>query len=180
MNPWSRQTRYFEPREPREPRRLLSLLILSLFATILAACSGDPTPPRDLLLGPDDFPGQAVTETAQETGETSLDDPAVQVELNGPDFILLESLVLFQTEDQARNVLGAIKGDQILEGVTHLPVAGFEDNTGIMEDHLGESDALTLFFVQGRALVRITLAGEDRAEKVWEIAAKAREKSRNQ
>ena len=156
------------------------MALLSLCAVLLAACSGDPTPPGELLLGPEDFPGQGVTETGRETGETSLDEPAVQVELSAPNFILLESLVLFEAENLARTILSGIKQDQIAQGVTPLPVEGFEDNTGVIDDHLRGDDASTLFFVQGRALVRITLTGAGRTERVWEIAGLAREKSRKQ
>ena len=160
--------------------RLVPLTLMSLCAILLAACSGDPTPPQELLLGPKDFPGQTVSETGRETGETSLDEPAVQVELSAPNFLLLESLVLFGAENLARASLSGIKQDQISQGVTPLPVEGFEDNTGIIDDHLRGHDASTLFFVQGRALVRITLTGTGRTEMLWEIAELAREKSRKQ
>lgn len=156
------------------------MAMLSLCTVLLVACSGDPTPPGELLLGPEDFPGQGVTEASRETGETSLNEPAVLVELSSSDFIFLESLVLFETKDQALNILGAIKGDQLLQGAVARPVEGFEDNSGVINDHLRGEDAVTLFFVQGRALVRITLTGVERAEKVWEIAGLAREKSRKQ
>ncbi len=161
-------------------RRLAQIALLLLCSVLLAACSGDPAPPRELLLGPDDFPGQSVTETSRETAETSLDEPAVQVELSAPDFVLLESLVLFETENIARTILSGIKQDQVTQGVTSQPVEGFQDNTGVIDDHLKGEDASTLFFVQGRALVRITLTGNGRADRVWEIAASAREKSRKQ
>lgn len=160
--------------------RLAPLAFLSLCAVLLAACSSDSTPPQDLLLGPEDFPGQAVTETNRETGETSLNEPAVQIELSSPDFVLLESLVLFEAENLARTLLSGIKRDQIAQGVTSTPIQGFEDNTGVLPDHLDGEDASTVFFVEGRALVRITLTGAGRAETVWEIAAMAREKSRKQ
>jgi len=156
------------------------MAVLSLCAVLLVACSGSATTPSDLLLGPEDFPGLGVTEASRETGETSLNEPALLVELSNSDFIFLESLVLFETEDQALNILGAIKGDQMLQGAVARPVEGFEDNTGVINEHLRGEDAVTLFFVQGRALVRITLTGEERAEQVWEIARLAREKSRKQ
>lgn len=163
------------------PRLQLTLLgvirLLPLCAVLLAACSGDPAPPRDLLLGPEDFPGQAVIETRQETGETSLDEAAVQVELTGSDFILLESLVLFEAENLARTILSGIKQDQISQGVTAQPVQGFDDNSGVIEDRLHADEASTVFFVRGRALVRITLTGPGHAERVWEIARLARDKS---
>ena len=156
------------------------MALLSLCLITLAACSGDPTPPSDLLLGPEDFPDQEVSETSRETTEISSDEPAVQVELTTANFTLLESLVLFESEDLALNIIESIKGDQILQGITAEPVDGFDDNTGVLDDQLNGDDASTLFFVQGRALVRITLTGEGRAENLWKIAALAREKSRKQ
>ena len=156
---------------------LAPIALFSISAVLLAACSSDPTPPRDLLLGPGDFPGQAVTESGRETGETSLDDPAVQVELSGPDFTLLESLVLFEAENLALSLLAGIKQDQISQGVTAQPEDGFDDNSGVISDQLHGDDASTLFFVQGRALVRITLTGAGRMEDIWEIARLARDKS---
>ncbi len=160
--------------------RLSAIALLSPCLVLLAACSGDPKPPRELLLGPEDFPGQAVTETSRETSETSLDEPAVQVELSAPDFILLESLVLFEADGLANELLSSIKQDQIALGVTAVPVEGFEDTSGLIDEQLHGHDASTLFFVQGRALVRITVTGAGRTEKIWEIAALAREKSQNQ
>ena len=143
----------------------------------MAACSGDPTPPRELLLGPEDFPGQAVTENSRETGETASNEPAVQIELSGPDFTLLESLVLFESGGLALSLLNGIKQDQIAQGVTSQPKEGFEENSGVIDDQLHGDDASTLFFVQGRALVRITLTGAGREEMIWEIARLARDKS---
>ena len=158
-------------------RRLIPTVLLALFAVLLAACSSGSTAPRDLLLGPEDFPGQEVTETSRENGETSQFEPAVQVELNSPDFTMLESLVLFDSNHLALTILGGIKQDQIAQGVTAQPVEGFEDNSGVLVEQLHGQPASTLFFVEGRALVRITLSGSAQAERVWEIARLAREKS---
>ena len=151
--------------------------LLALFAVLLAACSGDATPPRDLLLGAEDFPDTTITETSREDGTTNLDEPAVQVELSSPEFNLLESLVLFENEDIARSILAGIKQDQIARGVTAEPVTGFEDNSGVMSERLNGEDALTVFFVEGRALVRLTLSGDGGDEMVWAVARLAREKS---
>ncbi len=155
------------------------LTLLFSFAFLLAACSSDPTPPRDLLLSPDDFPGVRVTETSQETGATNEDEPAVQVELGSPSFTVLESLVLFETEDLAQGILTGIKQDQLAQGVVSLVVEGFKDNSGVMREQLHGEEASTVFFVEGRALVRITVSGEGQAENIWEIAQLAREKSRS-
>ena len=160
--------------------RSIPMALLPLFAILLTACSSDPKPPSELLLGPGDFLGGAVTETSRVTGETALDEPAVQVELSGPDFTLLESLVLFDADNFALSVLDQIKQDQTAQGVTAQPVDGFDDISGVIDDQLHGDAASTLFFVQGRALVRITLTGADRAESVWDIARLARDKSRDQ
>ena len=159
-------------------RRFVALSLVVLAALLLAACSGDPTPPRDLLLDPSDFPKIDVTETVQEPGSTNADEPAVQVELKAPDFTVLESLVLFETEDLALEILSGIKQDQLAQGVPSVVVEGFKDNSGVMNDQLHSEDASTVFFVEGKALVRITLSGVARTENIWEIARLAREKSR--
>ena len=148
-----------------------------LFAVFLAACSGDSTPPRDLLLSAGDFPFQSVTETNRQESESNLGEPAVQVELSSPDFTVLESLVLFDSEELALNILSEIKQDQIAQGVMSQPVEGFDGNSGVLEEQLHGEDASTVFFVEGRALVRITLSGEGRAASIWEISRLAREKS---
>ena len=153
------------------------IVLLSLFAVLLAACSSGPTPPQDLLLGPEDFPSTGVTETSREDGETNQDEPAVQVELTSPDFTLLESLVLFEDEYIALTILAAIKQDQITQGVTPKAMEGFEDNSGVLSEKLHGEDASTLFFVEGRALVRITLSGDGQADNVWAFARLARKKS---
>ena len=158
-------------------RRLIPIALVPLFAMLLAACSDDATAPRDLLLGPEDFPDSVVTETSREDGSTNLDEPAVQVELSSPEFDLLESLVLFENEDIALTILVGIKQDQIARGVTAEPVAGFKDNSGVMSEQLHGEDALTVFFVEGRGLVRITLSGDGGVERLWAFARLAREKS---
>jgi|TARA_B100000586_G_scaffold79611_1_gene56025 hypothetical protein len=158
-------------------KRLTSVALVVLFAGLLAACSGDGTPPRDLLLGPRDFPETAVTKTNREDGSTNLDEPAVQVVLSSPEFNLVESLVLFKNGDIARSILAGIKQDQVAQGVTAEAVAGFEDNTGVMSEQLNGEDASTVFFVEGRALIRLTLSGEGGDEMVWAFARLAREKS---
>ena len=152
-------------------------VLLVMFALLLTACSGDATPPRDLLLSPDDFPRSAVTETSRETGESNKYEPAVQVELTSLDFTVIESLVLFESVDLALALLSEIKQDQLSQGVDAHPVDGFDANSGVLADRLHGDDASTLFFVEGQALVRITLSGVGHAERVWDIARMAREKS---
>ena len=153
--------------------------LIILLAVILAGCSAGSTPPRKLLLSPNDFPDQVVTETIQAIEDSDLSEAAVLVELKGSEFTLLESLVLFESNEVAAMVLAEIKQDQLAQGVDAHPKNGFDDNSGIMADSLRGEDASTLFFVKGRALVRITLSGENHAGKVWEMARMARKKSGN-
>ena len=112
-------------------KRLIPIASAALFAVLLAACSGDPAAPRDLLLGPDDFPDTAVVETSREDGSTNLDEPAVQVVLNSSEFELLESLVLFENEDIALAILAGIKQDQVARGVTAEPVWVLKTTSGV-------------------------------------------------
>ena len=157
------------------------IFVVSIFVLLLglSACSRDSTLPRDLLLNPRDFSDQTVTHSAQEIEDSLLDGAAVLVELAGPDFTLLESLVLFESEALAMKVLDAIKQDQLAQGVIAEGKEGFDGNSGLMADSLRGEDASTLFFVKGRALVRITLSGENHTGKVWEMARMARKKSAN-
>lgn len=158
-------------------RRLVSVAAVTLIAVLLAACSGDPTPPSELLLSPTDFPGEGFTETYREDGETNLNQPAVQVELSSPALTVLESLVLFETAQMATTTLAGIKQVQLTQGVPSAPVEGFYDNSGVMQEQLHGEDASTLFFVEGRALIRLTVSGGAGAARVWEIAGLAREKT---
>ena len=153
--------------------------LIILVAIVLAGCSGGPTPPRELLLSPDDFPDQVVTETVQEVEDSNLSEAAVLVELNGSEFALLESLVLFESNEVAAKVLAEIKQDQLAQGVEARPENGFDDNSGIMAEALNGEEGSTLFFVDGAALVRVTLSGKNHADRVWGFARLAREKSGN-
>ena len=145
----------------------------------IAACTGESTPPRDLLLHPSDFPDQSLTQSLETIDDSLLDGPAVLVKLNGPVFNILESLVLFESEVLALNVLAEIKQDQLTQGVFSNPEKGFDDHSGIMYETLNGEDGSTLFFVEGRALVRIAVTGENHPDKIWEIARIARKKSAN-
>jgi hypothetical protein len=158
-------------------RNLITISLATLFAISLAACFSGATPPRDLLLDSSDFPSVNVTEIVQETGTTNEDEPAVQVKLLAPDFTVLESLVLFETRDLALGILAGIKQDQTAQGVVPVPIEGFQDNAGVLGEHLNGEETSTVFFVEGRALVRISVQGENGVENIWEIARRARIKS---
>ena len=134
--------------------------------------------PLDLLLGPEDFPGLMVTATGGETGETIDAEPAVQVELTGPGFQIVESIVVFETRDLALGVLSGIKQDMAALGTDSTPVSGFQDISGIDQNSsLGGGPASTVFIVQGTALVRLTVAGSDWDARIIELAEMARNKA---
>ena len=110
-------------------------------------------------------------------------------EFTGVDFSQADSLfealstqdTAVETSGQLRvlavSLLNGIKQDQLAQGVTSQPMEGFEENSGVIDDQLHGDAASTVFFVQGRALVRITLTGAERKEMIWEIARLARDKS---
>ena len=158
-------------------RNLLAISIVALFTISLNGCSSDPTPPTDLLLGSADFPEMNITETVREIRANNEKGHAVQVELRGNELLILDSRVLFENRDVALDILTRIKRDQTAQGVDSVPVKGFDDNSGVMVEHLDDVKKSTVFFVEGRTLVRITVSGEKSAASIWEIANRARKKS---
>ena len=169
----------FQPHSFERLKNPINLCLVLVTLLVVTGCSGESNPPRDLLLHPSDFPDQALNQSLQTIDDSLLDGAAVLVELNGPDFTILESLVLFESKSLALKVLAEIKQDQRAQGVISNPVEGFDDNSGIMYETLKGKDGSTLFFVEGRALVRIALNGENHIEKIWEVARIARKKSAN-
>ncbi len=158
-------------------------LALAAIFLILTACSGDSTPlVSPVLLGPEDFPSLAVTATSPELVYTRLEaQAAVQVELTGTGFKVLESIVLFETKDQAFGILAGIKQDMAALGTETAVVDGFQDISGIDENtRLDGEPASTLFFVEERALVRLTVAGPEWQARILELADKARDKASRQ
>ena len=155
---------------------LITFLSFSLFAISLAACSKDSIPPSDLLLARDDFPTEGVIAIAREPGATNNNEPAVQVELKAPGFTILESLVLFETRERALSTLAGINEDHGALRIVSDSAAGFDDSSGIIVEHLDGEQASTVFFVEGRALVKVTVRGGNGVAIVWEIARRAREK----
>lgn len=154
-----------------------SVASVFVFVCVLVGCSDGSTPPHDLLLDPEDFSNQTITHSIQEIEDSRLAGAAVLVKLTGPDFKLLESLVLFKTDELATKVLDEIKQDQLAQGVIAKSVEGFDDNSGVIPESLYGESASTLFFVEGNALIRITISGRNHAEKIWEMARLARKKS---
>jgi len=167
---------------PSRSRRIASPFGWSLGALVffLVACSGGQAQVLDLLLNPGDFPGLAVTGTEVQASETTQGESAVQVELSGPDFVLGESLVLFETRDAARSILAGIKRDQLDRGTYPIEPGNFEDVTGVLAEDHGGSETLTVFFVEGRALVRVTLSGPNRRALLPVYTEEARAKAGKQ
>jgi hypothetical protein len=153
---------------------------LGALVAFLAACSGGQPQAQDLLLNARDFPGLAVTGTEVQASETTQGESAVQVELSGPDFVFGQSLVLFETQDAARSILAGIKKDQLARGTFPIEPGSFEDVSGVLVEDRGGSESLTLFFVEGRALVRVTLSGPNRRALLPVYAEAARAKAGKQ
>jgi hypothetical protein len=153
---------------------------LAALVAFLAACSGGQPQVQDLLLDAGDFPGLAVTETQVQTSETTQGEPAVQVMLSGPDFVLGQSLVLFETQGAARSILAEIKKGQIARKTSPIESGKFEDASGVLAEDHGGDETLSLFFVEGRALVRVTLSGVDRRALLPVYAEEARAKAGKQ
>ncbi len=144
----------------------------------LAACITAQPRVSDLLLSPEDFPDTIVKRTAFQVNETADGEPAGQVELSGPGFTIKQSLVLFKTEEAALSVLAGIKVDQIGQGITAPQERGrFDDVSGVLNETRGGDGASSLFFVQRRAFVRITLSGPERLRLLFPYAEKARVKA---
>ena len=136
------------------------LLALGIFAALLlVACNSEVTgEPGNLLLSPDDFSGVSVS-VASASEQESLDGPSAQVELEGPDFRVLQSLLIFETEEAALAALDAIRADLVSRGETG---PGERQTSGVFNDRIGVEDAASLFFIERNALVRLTVSGPER------------------
>ena len=154
----------------------ITLLLIALLPISLAACSTAPAPPDDLLLTRNDFPTDSVIEIPEEPGATNKDEPTVQVKLKAPRFTILESLVLFESRELALAILAGINQDHTALGVVSTSAEEFDDSSGVIVERLDGKPASTVFFVEGRVLVKITVSGDNGVASVWEIARRAREK----
>ena len=135
---------------------------------------------RASLLSPEDFPGLEVTQTRLEMVQTAEGEPAAQVALSGPQFTLSHNLVMFETPEAALSILAGIKEGQIAQGIILEKMDNFRDVSGILSEVRGSQEMLTLFFVEGRALVRISLSGPERHVLLPIYAEKARAKASRQ
>ena len=122
-----------------------SLLALAvLFGLLGSACSSEITAdPQTLLLSPDDFGNSAVS-VASSSEQESLDGPSALVELEGPDFRVLQCLVLFEDREQSLSALDAIRADLVSRGETG---PGEREASGVFNDRIGNEDAAGLFFI---------------------------------
>ena len=131
---------------------------------------------EDLLLGHSDFPNGEVTESNPLTTTTPQGVSAVQVDLTGPDLALNQSIVMFQTQASALSVLAGIKQDQLAQEILPTDTSKFEDSSAILKETRGGQDFYTLFFVQGLALAKLTISGQDAAAVLPMYAEMARSK----
>ena len=156
----------------RHPFRHLAALCFSL-AFLLAACNSEiASEPGELLLAPEDLQGTAIT-VISESQQQSVGGPSALVELQGPGYRVLQSLVLFESRERALSALDGIRADLVSRGESG---PGAPEASGIIEHPLGNEDAVSLFFIENRGLVRLTVTGPDRDSRLAELSAIAREK----
>ena len=145
----------------------------TLLAVFLIGCGQEgPSDPVDLLLSPADVPGMELTivsETEQQSGE----GPSALVELQGPGFRVLQSVVLFESRELALSALDGIRSDLVSRGETG---PGGVETSGILEHTLGAEEASSLFLIEERALLRLTVTGPERRQLLDQLADAAREK----
>ena len=154
-------------------KAVLSLCLPFLAIILLAGCDSAITAePRDLLLTPEDMrsPGFSIVSLNE---EQSLDGPSAQVELQGPGFRVVQSLVIFENREVALSALDGIRADLVSRGETG---PGQPEASGVFEHKLGNEDAASLFFIENNGLVRLTVTGPDRKARLSELADVARDK----
>lgn len=145
----------------------------ALLTMLIAACGSEiDASPKDLLLSPDDVPGRQLA-VVSESEEESEEGPSALIEMQGPGFRVLQSILLFENRELALAALDGIRGDLVSRGVTG---PGTLEASGILQHTLGEEEAASLFFIEENGLVRLTVTGEQRGQLLEELAAIAREK----
>lgn len=105
--------------------------------------------------------------------EESVEGPSALVELQGPGFRVLQSVVLFESRELALSALDGIRSDLVNRGDTE---PGGMETSGILEHTLGSEEASSLFLIEGRALVRLTVTGPERQRLLHDLADIARSK----
>lgn len=154
--------------------RAFPVTLLAVWILLGLTACGSPAleNPAELLLEPADFPGIAVS-VVSTSEEQSLDGPTALVELQGPGFRVLQTLILFETREQALSALDGIRADLVSRGETG---PGEREASGIFRHPLGDSEAASLFFIESNGLVRLTVTGPDRENRLRELAAISRER----
>ena len=149
-------------------------------AALLVGCSGGSLDAADLLLGPSDFPGLEVSEITTQATVTPQGVAAAQVQITGQDFQLSHSIVLFATSASALSVLAGIKQDQLAQRVTPSGEDQIQDSSGVLIEVRDGQERLTMFMVEGRALIRLTVSGPGAQSMLADYAEKARSKASRQ
>ena len=145
-----------------------------LCLALLAACGSEtPLAPRELLLAPEDFPGSAVSVLSISEEQSPDGIPSAQVEIQGPGFRVLQSIVLFDTREQALAALDGIRADLVSRGETG---PGKPEASGVFKHQLGDEEAASLFFIEDNRLARLAVTGPGRDKRLAELAGVARDK----
>ena len=109
-----------------------------LLALLIAACGPEtPANPGDLLLSPGDVSDMQLTVISQ-SEEQSGEGPSALVELQGPGFRVLQSVVLFESRELALTALDGIRGDLASRGEAG---PGAVETSGVLEHNLGQDEA---------------------------------------
>ncbi len=147
-----------------------AILLVAVFAV---GCGSEiSSDPRELLLSPSDVSGMQLT-VVSESEEESEQGQSALVELQGPGFKVLQSVVLFADREAALAALDGVRGDLVSRGETG---PGGMEASGVLEHTLGPDQASSLFFIEDRALVRLTVTGPERQQRLTELAEIARNK----
>ena len=154
----------------------LAALIVAVTGSLSGGCGSEiKAEPRHLLLAPADFNDAGVTLVSL-SEELSLDGPSAQVELEGAHFRIIQSLILYESPELALAALDGIRADLVNQGHTS---PGEVEASGMFEHNLGSDEAASLFFIESRGLVRLTVTGADRHERLPNLADAARRKLQN-
>ena len=95
------------------------------------------------------------------------------MELQGPGFRVMQSIVLFESRELALSALDGIRSDLVNRGETG---PGGVETSGVLEHNLGSEEASSLFLIEGQALVRLTVTGPDRQQLLDQLADITRSK----
>ena len=112
-------------------------------------------------------------DVASVSEEESGEGPSALVELQGPGFRVMQSIVLFESRELALAALDGIRSDLVSRGETE---PGGVETSGVLEHTLGSEEAASLFLIEDRALVRLTVTGPERRQLLAELADIARGK----